>query len=190
MPSLIVALSGPICSGKSTLATALAKRLGFAHVSTREFLCHRNPHLLRERTALQGVADELDRETGGKWLCDDLSVAIRHLPDTSLIVVDCIRSQCQVQRLQDSYGKAVLHVHLRGHDAMLAQRYLVRGSAKIAECESYSQALQNETERNVPNLASAADRYIETDNLSPEEVFAQTVSSINEHLSLAGAPML
>jgi len=64
----IVALSGPVGAGKSTLARALAASYGAVHLRTLDLLRdHASQHgtaLLLDRRALQEYGDQLDLETG------------------------------------------------------------------------------------------------------------------------------
>jgi dephospho-CoA kinase len=67
----IVALSGRIGSGKTTLAVGLAGRYGMRQVSTRELIKARfGPE--GTRAELQRQGEQLDRRTHGRWLADAL----------------------------------------------------------------------------------------------------------------------
>src|SRR3981081_4182250 len=109
MPPLIVLLSGRICTGKTTLAKALALQHEFKHFSTRDFLVSRGGTMVVKRQELQSFGEALDRKTKGSWLRDDLAIAMQNLGDGSRIVLDSVRIQNQINFLRESFGSKIVH---------------------------------------------------------------------------------
>jgi len=64
----VILLSGPISSGKSTLANGLDEQHGMLVFKTKEVLARNVDHALEhDRLALQAEGDRLDKKTRGKW---------------------------------------------------------------------------------------------------------------------------
>jgi adenylosuccinate synthase len=114
LPRTVVVLSGPVGSGKTTLAERLAERYGLVHFKTHDFLTELQPGVKQERRTLQEFGEKLDRRTGGDWVRDRLQKAIhsRQLPDHVTIIIDSVRIPGQVESLRAAYGRSVLHIHL------------------------------------------------------------------------------
>ena len=68
----VIALSGPVAAGKSTLASALEVEYGADRLRTQRLLRsiaeQRGTSLPSTRGALQDFGDALDQESGGAWL--------------------------------------------------------------------------------------------------------------------------
>lgn len=173
MSKVVVALSGPVAAGKSTLATSLHARYGARVVRSHELLeqiaTERHGRGLGERRALQEFGELLDRETGGAWLADAVNALAQDLPDRSVIVVDAVRIQAQVDSLRDQLGRQVVHVHVHAPVGELAVRY-PRKTGAITELDTYEQVQQNPTERDVHRLADTADISIDTAQNTPLDV--------------------
>lgn len=71
---IILALSGEIASGKSTLSRRLEEAFGFAVCKTKEGLNHFAKQKFKgthpDRAQLQSFGESLDVEGGGKWVLD------------------------------------------------------------------------------------------------------------------------
>jgi adenylosuccinate synthase len=113
----IVVLSGPVSSGKSTLAERLADRYGAVHLRTRELMAAhahaRGDALPMDRAALQRYGERLDVQTKGRWVVDGLAPTINRLGRSGLFIIDAIRIPAQLEALRDAFGRDVVHVHLR-----------------------------------------------------------------------------
>lgn len=180
MPNLIVLLSGSVCTGKSTLAKRLVRDYGFHRFSTRELLATREASASPERRTFQNLGDELDRETDGAWVRDDVSERIRELGDNARIVIDSVRVQAQINRFRESYRTVVVHVHLDCDERELARRYR-RRPKKLKELRSFSEVLKNKTEATVPQLKADADIAIRTDYSRKEDVLVRVACYLGLH---------
>jgi adenylosuccinate synthase len=90
MPKRIILLSGPIASGKTSLATALVDQYGFHLIKTRK-LIQSLVKVKSERAALQKAGERLDRKTKGNWLAEVLGREVSNLPEDCSVLVDSIR---------------------------------------------------------------------------------------------------
>ncbi|MBD3779230.1 MAG: adenylosuccinate synthetase [Micrococcales bacterium] len=162
----VVALSGPIASGKTTVARQLAERWDGELVSTRLELARLAKISgvdLQDRAEFQAFGDKLDRETGGEWVARAVEAAGRRSP--RLLVVDAVRIEPQVSALRERFGRRLVHVHLETSDMqVLAARYRDRreGGGPIKEFQSYAEVAQNQTEANIGSLGDHADVVLDT----------------------------
>lgn len=173
MSKVVVALSGPVASGKSTLAERLAARYGATVVKSHDLLeqraTERSGKRLGERRALQEFGELLDSETGGAWLADAVAALADTLEDRSVVVVDAIRIQAQIDALRARFGRQVVHVHVHAPVEDLAARYPHKAGV-ITELPTYADVLANPTEQGVQHLAGTADISINTAQNTPADV--------------------
>jgi adenylosuccinate synthase len=177
MVSRIIILSGPISAGKSTLSGELSRLYGCVVVKTQELILHALPETELERTALQEAGDKLDLRTRGEWVARELSKVVQKLSSDAFVVVDSIRIRQQVRAIRRAFGARVIHVHLTAPTAVLAQRYKSRRKA-IKEVKSYARLRDNQTERNIEELADSADVLIDTVRCSVDDVVARVASHL------------
>lgn len=181
LPKLVL-LSGPICSGKSTLAKRLADKFAFERRKTTQFVQARSRGEAKDRLALQQYGQKLDSEFGGMWLVEDVK---RTIEDIKLdVILDSVRTIDQVDALREAFGRKVVHVHLDAPQEVLAVRYSVKFSGNKLEPNSYDETQQNETEKNVRVLDSISDISINTDRCNEDDVFERVASL----LGLYGSP--
>jgi len=178
----ILILSGPIASGKSTLANRLVERFGFVRLSSSNLILVLKPDVPQERLALQEAGDQLDRETQGQWVRDALVRRVGQLEqqhDPLFIVVDSIRTKEQAEGIRQAYGPQVFHIHLMAPDTVLADR--VSDRARDGDV-SLEEAKKNQTESSVNELADIADAVIETNRCVEEDVLVRAAG----HMGLYG----
>lgn len=170
---MIVALSGPVGSGKTTLAEGLG-RLGFEILKTREILVKKTDSVVRK--SLQRAGDDLDKETNGQWVLDELSKIIRSENEKKMFLVDSVRIKEQVDFVREAYGN-VIHVHLTAPVGTLSERYAKRTNGK-SKNESYSKVRKNKTEANIDALIDTADVVINTARCTAADVLSRVVGHL------------
>lgn len=179
MRRLIVVLSGPVASGKSSLAQKLVERFGFTRVKTWELIKSQYPEAELSRTSLQAKGEELDSSTGGAWVSSELDKFAREkgLPADAKIVVDSIRIKEQISPLRR--WADVFHVHLTAPFDILASRYKDRAADhEILELHSYEAVQENRTEANVDTLKDDADIVIDSKQCTEADVFVRVAAAV------------
>lgn len=157
----IVAISGPVCAGKTTLGRGLVSPRGGQVLTTRTLIAH---HLGRQseelsRGELQAAGDRLDEERGGAWVAEEVA-AMRGVTEI-LVVVDAIRNAGQLEALREL--ARTFHVHLRADPEILAARYeeRIRLDPQL-EFPNVAELRANPTEAAVEELATEADLVLDT----------------------------
>ncbi len=179
MMKKLILISGPVSSGKSSLAGDLATRFGFVIFRTREWLSRRLREESPDRAHLQDEGDRLDVRTRGSWVSDELAKELPDLAD-EVVVLDSVRTREQIDVLRKSYGAIVTHIHVTAPPEILEKRYNRRRKAERRDTADYSQVRQNQTEKNVDDLQCVADIVIDTDRCTSNDVLVKAAS----HLSL------
>ena len=166
----VVLLSGPIASGKTTLARLLADRFGFYVVSTRELLLR---HVGEDRWYLQAAGASMDDSTGGRWVSDGLVRLRRQCSAEVPFVVDSVRTLDQIWWLRDAFGGSVEHVHLVADVGVLSDRYSSR-----FEGYRYQDVSSDPVEQGVNVLAGSAGLVVDTGNLTLELVLGRVAGHL------------
>jgi adenylosuccinate synthase len=96
---VIIALSGEICTGKTTLATKLEQDFGFKRCKTREALAYfaeKQPEeQKKDRSFLQCLGEKLDTEGGGKWVLEYFQhLYHKEFAEHNYFLVDSVRILC------------------------------------------------------------------------------------------------
>lgn len=176
MARQIILLSGPIASGKSTLADDLERRFDVHRVKTRELIRRRFPRVGDTRLALQRAGNRLDRETEGRWVSEELEEIVRRLPDDAAVLVDSVRVPAQIAAIRRSFGPYVVHIHLTAPDEELARRYEER--KRPGDPPDYATARREKTERMVGLLEADADVVIDTQRCRREDVLVRAAAHL------------
>jgi adenylosuccinate synthase len=177
----IVLLSGSISSGKTTLSSELRRQFGLDVLKTKEIIKsiarrRLGRELESERRAMQLFGEKLDRETSGKWVCDALVKLLRH--SDKRVVVDAVRIRQQIRHIRQSYGYAVVHIHLKAPDPILAARYKKRKGTGVRELKSYAAVERDPTEGRVGELEAAADVVIDTAQCTSADVLVRAATHL------------
>lgn len=180
MVKQIVLLSGPVASGKTTLAEQLVDRFGFKLIKTWQLLTELEPDVPRDRESLQALGEKLDSATNGEWVAECLGRFSLRLRDEARIVVDSVRIQEQIDSVRRGFAQFtnVTHLYLDAADEDKVQRYASRRRADIQELDSYESVQKNSTEKNVVKLAQKADVVINTSRCDEGDVLVRAASKL------------
>jgi adenylosuccinate synthase len=185
MSRIIVALSGPVASGKSTLARGLQEKYGATVISTRQLLQARaraeSTADLGDRRSLQEFGEALDEATDGNWVADDIAMTVQATPEFGIVVIDAVRVSAQLDALRRNFGRRVWHVHVHNSSpAEVAGRYAdrARSPGPLRELPTYQDVLANRTEAQVPHLAGLADVVLDTHRNTPSDVLVRCAARI------------
>ena len=173
---LVIALSGPIASGKSALADEFIKRFQAHRLSTREILLRRGAS--NDRGDLMAQGNRLDQETDGGWVRDgavQAATSLARLP--RVLLIDAVRKKSQIRHLRDQFGINFVHAHVTAPDTVLEHRYVQRASAGDLT-RSYAEVQVDETERAVRELAALADIVLDSDRCDPASLLARAAAGV------------
>lgn len=175
---MIVVISGPVASGKSLLARALANRFGGAQFSTSELLKLRmSPEDVPTHQAVQRLEAQLESESDGRWLIDLL---VQRIADTSenVIIVDRATTAEQIAGLREAFGWEVHHVHVTASRDTCSARYEQERGADVPSNASYDVLIEDPLEKNVEELAQIADILVNTDRDGPRDLLVRVAAQL------------
>ena len=180
MDRRIILLSGPVASGKTTLARNLADRFGMKVLRTREWLMSELENRGRGgRADLQREGEWLDQATDGTWVLKGLDRDLRSRGSSESVVVDSVRIKNQVDAIRYAYGEAVTHIHMTAPMLVLAQRYDKRQQESAdSDPMTYEDVRRNNTESLVGELQGVADVVVNSDRCTREDVLVRVASRL------------
>jgi adenylosuccinate synthase len=182
--STIVLFSGPIASGKTTLADALIAAHGFQRLKSSDHLrtvCEQRGEKV-SRTALQDLGDRLDNETEYRWLVEEVArPQLASGPHQSRWLIDSVRKERQVAHFRAEFGSSILHVHVWAPEEVLRARFEARRDlGKHHEgLTTYDEAIAHPNEISARSLSGVAEFLIDSSQTDP----AAAAASILERVS-------
>jgi len=180
----LVLLSGRICSGKSVLSSELAKNFNSKILKTSDALIKvaEIRGIIPTRENLQGLGDQLDKETHGAWLFDYLPT----VESEETIVVDSVRIKEQVKSFRDKFGRKIVHIHLEAPEEELKKRFDIRQSSNPKSMDAnitFEDTKKSLTEINVKQFRKDADIRIDTNRCNSEQTLARVAAQLGLYSS-------
>lgn len=179
MKAGVVLLGGVIAAGKSSLAGELVARHGFVKVSTRSALevRARAKGLDPTREVLQRMGDELDVETGGVWVLDQIEAAGSTELAPSRLLLDSVRRDFQISRAKARWPSRAIYVHLTVPLEIARVRYDARKEDRASDSNvPFDIAKASATEQHAATLDRFADLVVDT-STTAIDVAAEQVSA-------------
>jgi adenylylsulfate kinase-like enzyme len=151
---IVVLTSGPIRSGKTTLAEGLQRRLQADVVRTKSVLvAEYGAHpMVRLRRRLQDLGDRLDRETDGRWVAAATRRRVATLAPRTRVIVDSVRIPRQIEHLRELPDVRIVQVHLTARLKTLEARYEATAPRDEQELPTYAAVRENETEARIEEM--------------------------------------
>jgi adenylosuccinate synthase len=174
----LIAISGPVASGKSALANEMVKRFKTHRISTRQLIADAGAP--NERNALIEEGKRLDRDTGGIWVREGSRPYIQQNEKTSdIILIDAVRTEDQINHLRDEFGEKFYHIHVSIPYSLAKQRYEER-NADWDKDVPYEDVRADPTENGVWSLSRIANRVVNNNGeKDPASLLALAVAGLN-----------
>jgi adenylosuccinate synthase len=174
----VIAISGPVASGKSVLATQILNRFKAYKISTRQILAETG--VPNERNALIEAGKKLDQTTDGAWVRDGSRPYIQqHEKTRDIILIDAVRTEGQINHLRDEFGERFFHVHVSVPYDLAKKRYEER-KADWDKGVSYENVRADPTEGGVWSLDRIANRVVtNNDETDPASLLALALTGLN-----------
>jgi adenylosuccinate synthase len=166
----VIAISGRIGAGKTTLATHLAADMPATLVRTRDLLHQAAGSTHIGRVDLQVFGRRLDVQTDGRWVAD--AVRAEGGVARRWVVVDAVRISPQVEALRQFAD--TFHIHLTAPTDVLAARYV----QKQERPQKYVEVSADPTEMRVDTLMAVADLVLDTQVLDADRVRALALEAL------------
>ena len=175
----IIIVSGPIACGKSDLSRSLSEGFGFPIIKTSDLIKERLGKPELKRKGLQSAGNKLDRQTECSWVAEELVLHLRRHGIEGTVIVDGIRKQAQIERLQGSFGhRHIRHVHL--HASVDVRRERFNSRARDADRGVKFDDVRNDrSERDVLRLGDISDIVVDTDKYTQAGILSQVVARLH-----------
>ncbi len=155
---LVIGISGPIASGKTTGARFLEKA-GFRYGRYSEVLAQMlaDAGERPSRAALQSLGERIHRHPGQRWLSKRL---VQTLASDRNAVIDGLRFPEDHAFMVEAFGPAFIHIHITAPEALRRERYVAMGNSR----GSFTRAVGHIVEQKIPLLAQRAHESILNDS--------------------------
>jgi cytidylate kinase len=172
---VVILVSGEIATGKTAVATALARWMPADLVKVREALSRVLGVAAQDRQELQRRGADLDRRTSGRWLRDYIE---EHHPHATAVVVDALRTRRQTIPILERFVDSRL-VFLEAHEETRRSRYREAAATDpIKASVDFETAMRHPTELEVVHLRAIAQLVVATDDLKVNEVVTEVITGL------------
>lgn len=171
----LIAISGPVASGKSILAEEIQKRFRTYRISTRQLLI--DADVPNDRASLIEAGKRLDRETDGAWISDGARIYVERHIKSDIILIDAVRTERQIHHLRERFGERLVHIHVSVPLAVAKKRYEDR-AAEWDRDVPYEHVRSDPTEDGVWSLHRIADRTVENYQCDPASLLARAFAGL------------
>jgi adenylosuccinate synthase len=174
----LIAISGPVASGKSALANEMLKRFKTYRISTRQLLTDTGAP--NSRNELIEAGKKLDHDTDGMWVRDGSRLYVQQKEKTSdIILIDAVRTERQIDHLREEFGEKFFHIHVSVPYNVAKQRYEDR-KAEWDKDVPYDDVRADPTENGVWSLNRIANRVVHNnDEKDPPSLLALALAGLN-----------
>lgn len=177
----IVLISGHLCTGKSELARALENEFNYHIVKSSSILREiaKDRGVNDDRMALQKLGDDMDKDTGGKWLHEHVLHHCSTLPAGTQVVLDNVRTRAQLEHFRPSQDFDAAHVHLYVLDKKeTARRWSDRTNAQPGAEANYPDADLLKNEQDIKYFKNDADVRIETSRSDNQDTLVRVAARL------------
>ncbi|MEM7083056.1 MAG: adenylosuccinate synthetase [Pseudomonadota bacterium] len=186
----VVIISGHTSVGKSVLAKNLKGNFEFSIFKSSDYLKEiaRKRSLETDRRSLMRLGDQLDSETGCRWLLTAVEKFAATKNSGVPVVVDSVRNACQLKRFRQQTELEVTHVHLYTTRRVLYRRLAKRreDQASLLEFSNPQRIDFVESEEDIDSFKKDADIRIFTERTDADD----TLTRVAAYLGLYPAPDL
>ena len=155
LPRVLLLLSGPAASGKTTSANELVSR-GWAAGSTGSVVRSHQ----REAESVAEAGERINQTHGQTWLCEQVLNTVR---GSDLAVVEGLRFREDVEFFASRFSSRFLHVHLTAEADHRMRAFIKRGVASADEWHKREGAIFKQDEE---WIARQAHLVLRTDALT------------------------
>lgn len=174
LTGLVVGFTGPIASGKTTLARGLVERHNFIHLRSRNILSRMLEEQEQDITEenLQKIGKKVIQEIGGSGLS---ALVLSDYSPMENYAYDSIRHVADLDYFRNRFGKRFKLLFIDSPASLREERYLSR-EGRESTIESYNRRIQHPVEYEVPFMRQEASAVVI--NIS----FEQSMEQITELL--------
>lgn len=169
----VLALCGPIASGKTTLADAIHSNFGTPVISTKKVINKMFGD--GDRVSMQNKGAELDESTRGTWIVNevrDISAETR----SPVVIVDSIRTDYQISALNNAFGKNCVKVFVTANDGILCDRFTSRDADH--DKLGYANAKKHYIEKAIYGLIPHVNLVVDSGSVRFDDYYRQVAGRL------------
>lgn len=157
----VIVVTGPTCSGKSSVARSASSATGWELLHVRQHLLKLLPNRAPTRRDLQDVGAEIEHSTRGTWLRTMVEETMER-SNAGSIIVDSARTGAQVDSLRSRYPDACV-VHVTASVEVREFRFAAaRRRSELIEPQSFEDVVAHSVESEAEQLSLVADCVLDT----------------------------